>query len=996
MTAAASNAVSDHQVLPVKPSFDPSQHDTEMYQAEAPAQPVRKVDPMIEQETSDPPAESNTMESSEPHGSLAGSNGVFSVGAVNEMTSGLREPSPPAQAGSNLLSTQEPESHPSLFASSSSVLSNAPSSVLAETQMSTGVTTLPLELPDLAAEPPLQVEQAPISDLRTPLQPESLSAENAQQIKDEKEKQDLASDSGLAQSLATGGNDPIERTLSSAQPSPPQLAPVDQEPPPALDEDSKMDVSFDAPPVADIPLASPPAFSPPPPPEPALATLESEQPRDPAPTPALPSATFTSEEPHDLAPVPVLSSTTLQLQADHQMMDAPSPPTKISRERDEDEEDIVPSAKRTKTEAEVDAADEEFKKPDLPQSVQSPATPNGDGTYLQTFEEGADDITSARLAHMKKIISNLKKGNSSLYFRTPVDPVALKIPNYPNIVKDPMDLGTIDSNLKNQKYSSVKEFVDDFQLIVDNCVAFNGPDHAITESAKKMENSFRNQMNNMPPAGVSEPSREEKRAQKVKEQPTRAVPARRTSTSVAAPVGTARSPTATTPSQTFALGPEGVPLIRRDSNVADGRPKRAILPPKRNQDFGGGRPKKKKFELQLKFCAEILSEIKKQRHWMANQYFLTPVDPVALNIPTYFQIIKKPMDLSTVQHKLDVNDYEKAKDFEDDVRLIFKNCYKFNQQGDLVYSAGQQLEKLFNEKWEEKDSWIAAREPTSEPQSPDEDDEDEEESEEEEEENSEDERLEKIALLQKQMEMMGKQMSELAQPKKKKKPTPPAVPTKKGSKSSKSGKKEKQPPTFPALQSSSSSSSKKPKKPIVKDKPMKDRFVTYSEKQYISNGITQLNDQRMQQALDIIQANVPHLKNTAEAEVELDIDELPNHVLLKLLGFVKKHVPQAAPEPPQPEPVYTAAATGTAAPSKPKKNKPMSKHEQEAQIEELKGKLGVYTGGGPISPEPRKFYHVTSLGGRDSRADLYLTDQSIENNNDSSGDEDDSEESEEE
>jgi len=36
------------------------------------------------------------------------------------------------------------------------------------------------------------------------------------------------------------------------------------------------------------------------------------------------------------------------------------------------------------------------------------------------------------------------------------------------------------------------------------------------------------------------------------------------------------------------------------------------------------------------------------------------------------------MDLGTVKHKLTNNLYEKAKDFEEDVRLIFKNCYKFN------------------------------------------------------------------------------------------------------------------------------------------------------------------------------------------------------------------------------------------------------------------------------------------------------------------------------
>ena len=44
--------------------------------------------------------------------------------------------------------------------------------------------------------------------------------------------------------------------------------------------------------------------------------------------------------------------------------------------------------------------------------------------------------------------------------------------------------------------------------------------------------------------------------------------------------GSARSPVSADSQQTFALGPTGVPLIRRDSmTVGDGRPKRKIHPP---------------------------------------------------------------------------------------------------------------------------------------------------------------------------------------------------------------------------------------------------------------------------------------------------------------------------------------------------------------------------------------------------------------------------------
>ena len=162
--------------------------------------------------------------------------------------------------------------------------------------------------------------------------------------------------------------------------------------------------------------------------------------------------------------------------------------------------------------------------------------------------------------------------------------------------------------------------------------------------------------------------------------------------------------------------------------------------------------------------------------------------------------------------------------------------------------------------------------------------------------------------------------------------------------------------------------------------------MNYNEKQYISSAITQLDERRMNEALAIIQNNVPNLKNTDQTEIELDIDELPNFVLLKLLTFLKKYVPQAAPDPP-PEPAFIPAA-----PSKPKKNKPMTKHEQEAQIEELKVKLAGYNGG-PISPNTGK--SCWNSKGFELGLILDSLAPTIEND-DSSGDDDDSEESEEE
>lgn len=616
-----------------------------------------------------------------------------------------------------------------------------------------------------------------------------------------------------------------------------------------------------------------------------------------------------------------------------------APPVKVARER-EDDQNEEPAAKRMKT----DEPEGSFKVPDVPAvaspspAISTPAAstpaPQGDSA-----PDGDDTITPPRLSHMKKIISNLKKSNASTNFRQPVDYVALNIPNYPNVVTNPMDLSKIDQKLKTDGYTKISDFISDFELIISNCVAFNGTTHGVTQQAFKMQNSFKNQMHHLPKAQFAEPSKEEKKAARVKVEPTRQAPPRRPSVSTAtavAPQGIAQSPksaTASTPA--FAPGPDGVPLIRRDSNMTDGRPKRQIVPTKRNSEYGNSRPKKKKFELQLKFCEEVIRELVAPKHWVMNQYFTHAVDPVALNIPTYFQIIKKPMDLGTVQTKLQNNVYEKAKDFEEDVRLVFKNCYKFNPEGDYVNQQGHALEELFDKKWATKDDWIASREPPSEPQSEAED-EDESDSDDDGD-DSEVERNDKIALLQKQIAEMSKQMGELTQPKSKKKKSksPNAPPQKKDKKKS---KKDKPKTMFPGLQKSDK------KKAAAKPKQEKVKWVTFAEKQYISNGIAMLPEQQMTQALKIIQQSVPNLANSNDAEIELDIEEVPNHALVQLLNFVKKYA-GPPPEETHQEETYIAPS----APPKSKKNKPMSKAQQEAQIQSLKGKLDSYAGG-PASP----------------------------------------------
>lgn len=95
---------------------------------------------------------------------------------------------------------------------------------------------------------------------------------------------------------------------------------------------------------------------------------------------------------------------------------------------------------------------------------------------------------------------------------------------------------------------------------------------------------------------------------------------------------------------------------------------------------------------QAKYCAAIMRTLKRHRDAGA---FLRPVDAVRLNLPDYHKIIKHPMDFGTIDTKLSCGEYEDVNDFIYDVRLVFKNCYKFNGPEAMISMLCQNVESAF-------------------------------------------------------------------------------------------------------------------------------------------------------------------------------------------------------------------------------------------------------------------------------------------------------------
>ncbi len=96
------------------------------------------------------------------------------------------------------------------------------------------------------------------------------------------------------------------------------------------------------------------------------------------------------------------------------------------------------------------------------------------------------------------------------------------------------------------------------------------------------------------------------------------------------------------------------------------------------------------------FMQHLLTEI--QNH-TASWPFSTPVNKE--EVPDYYEVIKEPMDLSTMESKLENDHYSTLEEFVYDARLIFNNCRKYNNETTTYFKNANKLEKFFNSKVKE-------------------------------------------------------------------------------------------------------------------------------------------------------------------------------------------------------------------------------------------------------------------------------------------------------
>ncbi|KAK1827025.1 Bromodomain-containing factor 1 [Podospora conica] len=666
------------------------------------------------------------------------------------------------------------------------------------------------------------------------------------------------------------------------------------------------------------------------------------------------------------------------------------PSQRLTREREADSED-EPAAKRTKiAEAPVatqDRAAHGGDRMDVDQATGSPSLyrANGEPKHLADVTLHPHELTDHMAKALRNILAGVKKTKAGAVFRLPVREIWPGLWNdYSAKVPHPIDISTMEKKLRGDitpGYVTMGDFKNDVYQLVKNSILFNGEAHDVTMAAMTTRDSI---FTRMAAQLAVEPVKPEKK-DGAKQHTTRHAEPRATGVAVPKPAPAPKKaavadkpPVVDSPAFAIPANNNGVPLIRRDSTKPDSRTKRPVKPA-HPKDLVYD-TKRKKLSPELRFCETVIEELKKAKYYDFNSSFMVPVDPVALNIPSYHKIVKKPMDLTTMSKKLAAGEYQSAKDFERDFDLIIKNCRLFNGDEHVIYKQALGLQQIFRREFGKKDDWMAKHVPVAPPprrtaspapknhESDDEDAESDAEPEFDEEYKSTQGRLATIqkrleaeqtklsdmikqgnvemadveisqsviAMLQKQLIVESSKLSNM-QPKK---------PTK-----GKPGKMKKAgggtiPAKKVAVGGGSAVAGGPSKKGGTIKKATPKRKLTQAHKNTIAQALAELDGPALNRAIDIIKRDTGQGENDS-GELELDIDVLSEEALLKLYDISIKAFPNLRITPEKntaaPPPAESPVPRSKAAPAKTKKNKPMTKFEQErriAQLNELRAQAG--------------------------------------------------------
>ena len=121
-------------------------------------------------------------------------------------------------------------------------------------------------------------------------------------------------------------------------------------------------------------------------------------------------------------------------------------------------------------------------------------------------------------ATVRDLLQHLLNNSQFSAFTKPVDHIALRIPDYYNVIKNPTDLLTIYTQFFLNKYENLQELADDIHLIWENCRKYNGDYHNLTITARELELAFIRELAELAIVDVDGMIAEETEAIRIKEE----------------------------------------------------------------------------------------------------------------------------------------------------------------------------------------------------------------------------------------------------------------------------------------------------------------------------------------------------------------------------------------------------------------------------------------------------------------------------------------------
>uniref|UniRef100_A0A8C5KPN7 Bromodomain testis-specific protein n=1 Tax=Jaculus jaculus TaxID=51337 RepID=A0A8C5KPN7_JACJA len=548
--------------------------------------------------------------------------------------------------------------------------------------------------------------------------------------------------------------------------------------------------------------------------------------------------------------------------------------------------------------------------------------------YRNTKKNGR--LTNQLQYLQKVVLKALWKHSFSWPFQQPVDAMKLKLPDYYTIIKNPMDLNTIKKRLENKYYVKASDCVEDFNTMFSNCYLYNKPGDDIVLMAQALEKLFMQKLSQMPQDEqvVGRKERMKKDIQQkvpvssVKEQTSskatgnifkqQEIPSRFPET-LLSPLNMVQEAPLNSDPQTMVQATKGVKrkadsttpvasVVKEssESSLTLKERKSMNMPIKENVLKNGilepqqcGIVKSTKVTEQLSYCSEVLKELLAKKHLPYAQPFYSPVNTNALHLRNYYDIVKTPMDLSTIKEKMDQQKYKDAYEFAADVRLMFMNCYKYNPPNHKVVAMARMFQDVFEMHFAKIPDDCMERSPSCH-LTPDHtrdrgrESSSEASSEEASSKDSEDEKEQCLAKLQEQLTAVHQQLQVLSQvplrklKKKSEKSKRAAIREKVKNKDENPRKKLK------LIKQREKCKSNQPKKkpPLKPESEHYAKPMNYDEKRQLSLDINKLPGDKLGRIVHIINSREPSLGNSSPDEIEIDFETLQPSTLRELQKYV--------------------------------------------------------------------------------------------------------------